>query len=227
MSGWWRGEAEIRLAPADAPGAVSGAVVAAGLAVAGPVPGPSGLTVRAEALGSSARLVSLIRIGIAQNPRSSDRQRARGASSRRRSPVRREMRAAFSACSISMSRRLDGFIGWSGGQYGLDVAELVDQQGACALGADAGYAGHVIDAGIANQRLAPRSSCPGPTPKRSPCTSAGADRLLLDRVQHVDAGADELHQVLVGGHDGAPGPPASVVALRVGGDQGRRLSQSA
>ena len=119
-----------------------------------------------------------------------------GVSSRSRTNSR-EMRA-LSACSISMSRRLDGFIAGRSGEHGFQVAELVDQLRR-ALRADAGNAGDIVG-GIADQRLNLDHLVGGDAELLHHL--GWADRLLLDRIQHVDAGTDQLHQVLVGGHDG-------------------------
>ncbi len=97
---------------------------------------------------------------------------------------------------------LAGLHGGRGGEHALEVAELADQLGR-GLRPDAGDARHVVDA-VADQRLGVDQLL-GPDAELLHHLGR-ADRLLLDRVQHVDAGADQLHQVLVGGHDG--GAPA-------------------
>ena len=83
-------------------------------------------------------------------------------------------------------------------QHRLEVAEFVDQLRG-ALRADAGHAGHVVD-GVADQRLH-LDHLVGRDAEFLHHLGR-ADRLLLDRVQHLDARPDQLHQVLVGGHDG-------------------------
>ena len=109
----------------------------------------------------------------------------------------REMRA-FSACSISMSRRLDGFIA---GAAASTVSRSPNSSISCAA------------------LFGPMPGTPGTLSIESPISAwtsislsgrdaellhhlGRADRLLLDRVQHLHAGPDQLHQVLVGGDDG-------------------------
>ena len=104
---------------------------------------------------------------------------------------------------------LGGLHGGRGVEDGFEVA-VFGEELAGGFGTDAGHAGDVVDAvahegeeidhvfGAAAEFLA---------------DFVGADELLLDGVLHLDAGADELHQVLVGGHDGD-------LAAGVGGGEG-------
>ena len=87
------------------------------------------------------------------------------------------------------------------GQHAVEVAELVDELRR-ALRPDARHAGHVVGR-IADQRLHVDHLVRRDAELLHHL--GRADRLLLDRVQHLHAGADELHQVLVGRHDGRPG----------------------
>ena len=99
-------------------------------------------------------------------------------------------------------------------QHAVQVAELVDELGG-TLGADARYARHVVH-GVADQRLDVDHLVRRDAELLH--HFGGADRLLLDRIQHLHAWADELHQVLVGRHDGGL-PTRFVRGLRIGGDQ--------
>jgi hypothetical protein len=102
----------------------------------------------------------------------------------------------------------------SGLQHGVEGAELGYQQGGC-LGADPGHAGHVVG-GIAHQGLDLDQLVRGDAELLHHL--GRADGLLLDRVVHADAGPDELHQILVGGHDGRLAADLDGGA-GVGGDQ--------
>ena len=83
------------------------------------------------------------------------------------------------------------------GEHALEVPEL-GQQLAGGLGSDTGHAGHVVHA-VAHQRQQVGHLL------RAAAVSLAhlvrTDCLLLDRVLHDHAGPDQLHQVLVGGHD--------------------------
>ena len=97
---------------------------------------------------------------------------------------------------------LAGLHGRRGREHGVDGPELLDQL-RCGLGADPGYARHVVDAvpheGLDLDHLARRHA-------ELLHHLGRTDRLLLDRVLHRHPIVDELHQVLVGGDDG--GSPA-------------------
>ncbi len=100
------------------------------------------------------------------------------------------------------------------GKQRVEIAELVDEEGG-GLHPDPRHARHVV-AGIADQRLhlddLRRRHAEALHDLRL------ADRLVLHGVVHDDAGADDLHQVLVRGDDGHVG--AGVQRLHgVGGDQ--------
>ena len=103
-------------------------------------------------------------------------------------------------------------------QHAFEVAELGHQR-AGGLRPDAGHAGDVVDR-IAHQSLhfdhALRRHA------EALHHLGVADRAILDRVEHRNAGADQLHQVLVGGDDGRPAALGAGGA-RVGGDQIVRL----
>ena len=101
-----------------------------------------------------------------------------------------------------------------GGEHRFQIAEFVDQLGG-SFGADAGNAGHVVRA-VADQRLHVAHLL-----RRNAKLLhhlGRADGFLLDGVQHLHAGADQLHQVLVGGHDGDL-PALFLGGARVRGDQ--------
>ena len=122
---------------------------------------------------------------------------AAAARPRAAAPARARCRA-FSACSISMSRRLDGFIaGAAASTVSRSPNSLISCGG--ALRADAGHARHVVGR-VADQRLH-LDHLLGRDAELLHHLGR-ADRLLLDRVQHLHAGPDQLHQVLVGGDDG-------------------------
>lgn len=85
-----------------------------------------------------------------------------------------------------------------GFERGFQIAIFADELGG-GLGADAGDAGHIVDA-VAHQREDVAKLL------RLDAEFAhhivGAAPLILHRVVHVDAGLDELHQILVGADDG-------------------------
>ncbi len=108
--------------------------------------------------------------------------------------------------------------GRGGGQHALQVAEL-GQQLAGGLRADAGHAGDVVHA-VAHQRQQVGHLLRAAAELLAHLVRA--DRLLLDRVLHDHAGADQLHQVLVGGHDRDLAARLHR-SLGVGGDQVVRL----
>ena len=93
---------------------------------------------------------------------------------------------------------LAGLHGGGGGEDAFEIAEFVDQQGG-GFGADAGDAGDVVDR-IAHQGLGLDEFFGGDAEFLHHL--GRADGLVFHRVQHVHAGADELHHVLVGGDDG-------------------------
>ena len=101
-----------------------------------------------------------------------------------------------------------------GSQHGLQIAELVDELRR-ALRANAGHARHVVHR-VADQRL----DVDHLVRRHAEFLHdlGRANRFLLDRVQHFHAGPDQLHQVLVGRHDGRL---AAGIAGRAGirGDQ--------
>ena len=86
-------------------------------------------------------------------------------------------------------------------QQRLEVAVLVDELGR-GLHADAGHARHVVGR-IAGQRLDVDDLVGRDAELLH--HRLGPELGLLDRVHQLDARPDELHQVLVGGHDGAGG----------------------
>ncbi len=100
------------------------------------------------------------------------------------------------------------------GQQRLEVAILADQLGG-GLDPDARGAGDVVDR-VARQRL-DVDHLVGEHAELGE-DLVGADGRVLHRVEHLDTGPDELHQVLVRADDGDLG--ASVAGLgRIGGDQ--------
>ena len=103
---------------------------------------------------------------------------------------------------------------WGGGQDGFKVAEFGDQLGG-GFGADAGHAGNVVDA-VADQGLGVDQLF---WPDAEFFDHLGnADGLVLHRVLHGHAGADQLHQIFVGRDD--DGRAAGIGGgLGVGGDQ--------
>ena len=124
----------------------------------------------------------------------------------------------MSACSIRLSRRLDGFIA---GAAASTLSRSPNSLMSCAapFGPMPGTPG-TLSIGVADQRLHVDHLVRRDAELLHHL--GRPDRLLLDRVQHLHAGADELHQVLVGRHDGRL--PAGVVRrLGIGGDQVVRL----
>ena len=109
---------------------------------------------------------------------------------------------------------LAGLHGGCRGQDGVDGAELLDELGG-GLRADAGDAGNVVDA-VAHEGLDLGDEVGRDAELLDDL--GGADRLLLDGVLHHDAVVDELHQVLVGGHDGGA-PAGSGGRAGVAGDE--------
>ena len=87
-------------------------------------------------------------------------------------------------------------------QQRLQIAVFLDQQGG-GLDADAGRARHVVDR-IAGQRLHIHHAFRIDAELLEHLVAA--DQLVLDRVQHVDAIADQLHQVLVAADDRGRAP---------------------
>ena len=85
-----------------------------------------------------------------------------------------------------------------GGEDGFEVAEFVDQKGR-GFRADAGHAGDVVDA-VAHQGLDFDELVGGDAEFLEHLGLA--DGAHLERVHHVHARADELHQVFVGRDDG-------------------------
>ena len=94
---------------------------------------------------------------------------------------------------------LAGLHGGDRGDDAFDIAVLGDELGG-VLGADAGDAGDVVDA-VAHEGLDLGDLVGGDAEFGE--DFVGADRLLLDGVEHADAVVDQLHQVLVGGDDGS------------------------
>ena len=80
------------------------------------------------------------------------------------------------------------------GQQRVKVAIFLDQQ-CCGLEPDAGRAGHVVDA-VPGQAL--HIDHTGRINAKLFKHLVRADGLVLHRIEHVDAGADQLHQILVG-----------------------------
>ncbi len=113
----------------------------------------------------------------------------------------REMRAVFGVLDQQVAA-LDGLHRRCRRQHALQVAELGDQLRG-GLRPDARHPGHVVH-GIAHQRL--RLDQLLRRDAELLHHLGGADRLLLDRIEHLDAGPDQLHQVLVGGDDGRAPP---------------------
>ena len=99
-------------------------------------------------------------------------------------------------------------------QHALEVAELADQLRR-ALRPDPRHPRHVVDA-VADQRL--RVDQLVRQHAELFHHLGDADRLLLDRVEHLDARPDQLHQVLVGRNDGR-GAAHADRAFGVGRDQ--------
>ena len=99
-------------------------------------------------------------------------------------------------------------------QERFQIAVFVDQLRR-RLDADAGNPGHVVGR-IAGQRLH-LDHLVGPDAEFFHHL-AGADDLVLHRVHHDHAGADQLHQVLVARHDGNVGARLDGLA-GIGGDQ--------
>jgi hypothetical protein len=88
--------------------------------------------------------------------------------------------------------------GGRGGEHRFEIAIFEDQL-ARRLGADARYARHIVDA-VAHQRKHVAQLL-----RRHPELAyhiVRAAPLVLHRVEHVDTGLDELHQILVGADDG-------------------------
>ncbi len=136
-------------------------------------------------------------------------------------------RAARRGCSVTRSREMRIWSAWPSStsrRFGCLIsparARRVSRSPYSAmscgggLDADAGGAGDVVDR-VAGQRL--HVDDPVGADAELLDHLVGADRLVLQRVEHLDAGRDELHQVLVGGDDGDPA--AGGGRLRgVGGD---------
>jgi hypothetical protein len=104
------------------------------------------------------------------------------------------------------------------GQHVLDVAILLDQLRG-GLGSDAGNAGDIVDA-VAHQRedvaqLLGRNA-------EFLDHIVAADPPVVHRVEHVETGLDQLHQVLVGADDGDL-PAFGQRRLRIAGDDVVRL----
>ena len=99
------------------------------------------------------------------------------------------------------------------GQQRLQVAVIADQL--CGgLDPDAGRAGDVVDA-VAGQRLHVDDTIGRHAELR--LHLLGAEARVLHRVEHLDAAAHQLHQVLVAGDDGDA--PARLARLAgIGGD---------
>ncbi len=101
---------------------------------------------------------------------------------------------------------LGGLHGRRGGEDRLEVAEL-RQQLRRVLRPDARHARHVVDL-VADQRL--HVDQPVRRDAEFLHHLRGPDRLLLDRVKHLHARPQQLHQILVGRDDGhaAAAPPS-------------------
>ena len=97
-------------------------------------------------------------------------------------------------------------------QQGVKVAIFLDQQGG-GFQPDAGCARDVVDT-VTRQRLHIDDAGRGHAELFKHLV--GTDGLVLHRVEHVDAGADKLHQVLVGRNDGTAAPSR----LRLQGEGG-------
>ena len=112
----------------------------------------------------------------------------------------REIRA-FSAFSISASRRFGCLISPARGEQRFQIA-IFDDQLRGGLDADAGHARHVVG-GIAGQRL----HLDHLFRRHAELLDhfGNADAAVLHGVVHGDAVGHELHQVLVGGDDGRGG----------------------
>ena len=109
---------------------------------------------------------------------------------------------------------LAGLHRWRRGQHALEVAEFADQLRR-RLRADARHPRHVVDA-VADQRL--RVDQLLRRHAEFLHHLGRPDRLLLHRVEHVDARADQLHQILVGRDDRRP-PPGRHRQIGIGRDQ--------
>ena len=107
---------------------------------------------------------------------------------------------------------LSDFLG--AGQQRVEVAVLADELGG-GLDADAGRAGDVVDR-VAGQRLDVDDAVRADAELLAHLVRA--DGGVLHRVEHLDAAADELHQVLVRADDRDLGAPVAGLA-RIGGDQ--------
>ena len=110
--------------------------------------------------------------------------------------------------------RLDGFRVFRRLEKFIETAELVDQLGGRRF-ADSFDPRHVIG-GITEQRL--HINYPVGRNTEFVDHFVGADELVLHRVHHAHAGPDQLHQVLVGRHDGDVEPLFDGMA-RIGRDQ--------